>query len=124
MKRGTTAAPSTAHPPNSVHPDDATTLWGLECLPADLCRALGCVSTRPSAVSDLLLRWPRGQDAGVWQSGQDGLCRVPLPAVWPGHPSVGNELHIVVAQFIAICSSSILAETRGYTALFSSRLRG
>src|SRR6266446_8789980 len=23
MKRGTTAAPSTAHPPNSVHPDDA-----------------------------------------------------------------------------------------------------
>src|SRR6266536_2020673 len=72
MKRGTTAAPSTAHPPNSVHPDDATTLWGLECLPADLCRALGGVSTRPSAVSDRLLRWPSGQDAGVWQPGQDG----------------------------------------------------
>ena len=34
MKRGTTAVPSTDHPPNSVPPDDATTLWGLERLPA------------------------------------------------------------------------------------------
>src|SRR3989442_15604749 len=92
MKRGTTAAPSTYHPPNSVQPDDGTTLWGLECLPADLCRALGCVSTRPSAVSDLLLRWPSSQDAGVWQPGQDGLCRVPLPAVWPGHPTGGGSV--------------------------------
>src|SRR6266567_7915122 len=103
MKRGTTAAPSTAHPPNSVHPDDATTLWGLECLPADLCRALGRVSTRPSALSNVVLRRPGGQDAGVWQPGQDGLCRVPLPAVWPGHPSGGNELQIVVV--LAVCQS-------------------
>src|SRR5438128_254594 len=86
MKRGKTASPSTDHPPNSVQPDDDTTLWGLECLPADLCRALGRVSTRPSALSDLLLRWPGGQDAGVWQSGKDGVRRIPLPAVWTGHP--------------------------------------
>src|SRR2546426_23184 len=96
MKRGTTAAPSTAHPPNSVHPDDATTLWGLECLPADLCRALGRVSTRPSAVSDLLLRWPSGQDAGVWKPGQEGLCRERRPAGGPGPPWGGNARKIVV----------------------------
>ena len=24
------------------------------------------------------------------------LYRIPLPAVWPGHPSGGDELHIVV----------------------------
>jgi len=96
VTRGTTAAPHTYQHPHSGRRDGGRTVSGLECLPADLCRALGRVSTRPSAVSDLLLRWPSGQDAGVWQPGQDGLCRVPLPAVWPGHPSGGNELQIVV----------------------------
>src|SRR5712692_11398246 len=96
MKRGKTASPSTDHPLNSVQLDDDTTLWGLECLPAGLCRSLGRVSTRPSALSDLLLRWPGGQDAGVWQSGKDGVRRIPLPAVWPRHPSGGDELSILV----------------------------
>src|SRR5881397_1241745 len=36
-KRGTTASSQTSSHPNSVHLDDATTLWGLECLQADLC---------------------------------------------------------------------------------------
>jgi hypothetical protein len=39
----------------------------------------------------------------------------------------GTELkggYIVVAQFLAVCSSSILAETLGYSASFSSPLHG
>src|SRR5216683_5109478 len=85
VKRGTTAAPQTSHPPNSVQPDDDTTLWGLECLSADLCRPLGRVSTRPSTLPDVVLRWPGGQDAQLWQSGADGLPRISLPALRPGH---------------------------------------
>src|SRR6266704_3631255 len=73
VNRGTTAAPSQSYHPNSVRPDDCSPLAGLECLQADLCRALGRVSTRPSALSDLLLRWPGGQDAWVWQSRADGV---------------------------------------------------
>src|SRR5712691_1112807 len=103
MKRGTTASPSTYHPPNSVQPDDDTTLWGLECLPADLCRSLGRVSMRPSALSDLLLRWPGGQDARVWQPGQDGVHRIPLLAVWTEQASGVDELQIVVV--FAVCQS-------------------
>src|SRR3989442_5472050 len=72
MKRGKTASPSTSHPPNSVQPDDDPPLWGLECLPADLCRALGRVCPRPSALPDALLRGPGGEDARVWQPGTDG----------------------------------------------------
>ena len=55
VKRGTTASPSQSYHPHSVRPDDGSTLAGLECLQADLCRALGRVSTRPSALPDRLL---------------------------------------------------------------------
>ena len=72
VKRGKTAAPQQDQHPNSVRPDDGTTRWGLERLQADLCRALGRVYTRPSALPDVLLRWPCGQDARVWQPGEDG----------------------------------------------------
>src|SRR5262245_51332063 len=92
LNRGTTASPSQSYHPNSVRRDGGRTLAGLECLQADLCRSLGGVSTRPPAVSDLVLRWPGSQDARVWQPRQDGLCRIPLPAVWPGEASGGDEL--------------------------------
>src|SRR5215472_4124689 len=92
--RDTTASSPPDHHLHAVEPDDAPPLWGLECLPADLCRALGRVCPRPSPLSDTLLRGPGGQDAGVWQPGADGLCRIPLPAVWPGYPSRGDELQI------------------------------
>src|SRR5712691_12259163 len=72
MKRGKTASPQQDQHPNSVRPDDGPTLGGLEHLQADLCRSLGAVSTRPSALPDVLLRWPGGQDARVWQPGKDG----------------------------------------------------
>src|SRR5229473_1376302 len=72
LKRGTTAALSQSYPPHSVRPDDCSTLAGLECLQADLCRSLGGVSTRPSAVSDPVLRWSSGQDARLWQPREDG----------------------------------------------------
>src|SRR5712691_8189025 len=55
VNRGTTAAPSQTYLPNSVRPDDCSTLAGLECLQADLCGSLGRVSTRPSALPDHLL---------------------------------------------------------------------
>src|SRR4030095_10609487 len=94
--RGTTASPQTDHHPNSVPPDDDTTLGRLECLQADRCRSLGPIPARPSALSDTLLRYPGGQDAGGWQRGKDGLCRIPLPALWPGQALGGDELAIVV----------------------------
>ena len=96
LKHDTTASLQQADAPNSVRADAGTTLWGLECLPADLCRSLGHVCPRPSALPDALLRGLGGQDAGVWQPGTDGLCRIPLPAVWPRHPSGGDELQILV----------------------------
>src|SRR5713101_409431 len=96
MKRGKTASPSTEHPLNSVQLDDDTTLWGLECLPAGLCRALGRVSTRPSALSDVVLRWPGGQDARGWESREDGGHRIPLPSGWTGHAPGGDALSIVL----------------------------
>jgi hypothetical protein len=74
-KRGTTASSQTSSHPNSVHLDDATTLWGLECLQADLCGLLGDISTCPSTLSDCLLRCAGGEDAGLWQPGKDRLCR-------------------------------------------------
>src|SRR5438034_10348565 len=58
-------------PPHSVDADAYSTLPGLECLSADLCRSLGGVSARPSALSDPLLRRSGGEDARVWQSGKD-----------------------------------------------------
>ena len=103
VKRATTAAPQPDQHPNSVRRDGGRTLARLERLQADLCRSLGGVSTRPSTLPDLLLQWSGGQDAGVWQPGADGLCRIPLLAVWPGHPSGGDELQIVVV--LAVCQS-------------------
>src|SRR5712691_2043825 len=94
--RGTTAAPQQSYHPNSVRPDDCSTPAGLECLQADLCRSLGRVSTRPSALSDVVLRWPGGQDARVWESRADGVHRIPLPAVWTGQAPSGDELSIVL----------------------------
>src|SRR5499427_1264236 len=102
-KRDTTASSPTDHHLHSVEPDDDPPLWGLECLPADLCRALGHVCPRPSALPDALLRGPGSEDAGVWHPGADGLCRIPLPAVWPGHPSRGDELQI--GAVLTLCQS-------------------
>src|SRR5437879_9025796 len=55
LQRGTTTAPPQLYHPNSVQSDDGSPLTGLECLQADLCRALGPLSTRPSALPDSLL---------------------------------------------------------------------
>jgi hypothetical protein len=55
VKHGKTAAPQTCQHPNSVRPDDGTTLWELERLQADLRRSRGRVSTRPAALPDVLL---------------------------------------------------------------------
>src|SRR4029453_10062152 len=60
MKRGKTAAPQSDHHLTSVPPDDGTTLAGRECLQANLCRSLERVSTRPSTLPDVILRWPCG----------------------------------------------------------------
>ncbi len=91
MKRGRTAA-STLYPDlNSVRPSADSTLPGLECLPADFCRSLGDISARPSALSDPLLGWSGGQEARVRAAREDGLCGVPLLAVWPGHAPGGHE---------------------------------
>src|SRR2546428_10179583 len=95
-KRGRTAASPLYHDLNSVRPYACSALAGLERLQADLCRPLGAVSTRPSALPDGVLRWPGGQDAGVWQSREDGLRRIPLLALWPGEASGGDELYIIL----------------------------
>src|SRR5918996_5654267 len=84
VNRGKTASPQTYHLPNSVRPDDGTTLSGLERLQADLFRPLGAVQTCPSALPDGILRWPGGQDARLRQPREDGLCCLPLLAVWTG----------------------------------------
>jgi hypothetical protein len=51
-RRGTTTAPQQSQPLHSVDADACSTLRGLARLSADLCRALGGVSARPSAVAD------------------------------------------------------------------------
>src|SRR4030095_7931876 len=84
VNRVTTASPRQSYHPNLGRPDDGSTPSGLECLHADLCRALERVSTRPSAVSDVVLGWLGGQDARVWPSRADGGHRRPLPSVWTG----------------------------------------
>ena len=76
-------------PPHSVDAEAYSTLPGLECLAADFCRPLEGLSARPSALSDALLGWSGGQEAGVRAARQEGLCGVPLPAVWPG-PACGG----------------------------------
>src|SRR5262245_28242100 len=68
---------------------------------ADLCRSLGGVSARPSALSDPLLRWSGGADARVWQSGKDRGPRVSLSALRPGQASGGHELYIVLV--LTVC---------------------
>ena len=96
MRRGTTVAPPTCDALNAVRPDDGSPRAGLERLQADLWRALGGVPTRPAALPDSPLGGAGGQDACVWQPGADGLWRIPLPAVGPGHASGGDELEGVV----------------------------
>src|SRR3954464_9106474 len=76
-------------PPHSVDADAYSTLPALECLSADLCRSLGGVSVRPSALSDPLLRRSGAEDARVWQSGKERVHRVSLSALRPGHASGG-----------------------------------
>src|SRR4029453_17793085 len=83
-KRGTNPLLSQSYSPPPVETDYGSTPPGLEHLQADLCRPLGAVSTRPSALPDGVLRGSGGEDARLWQSRDDGLCRVPLPALWPG----------------------------------------
>src|SRR6266852_2384438 len=83
MRHDKTAAPQTYHF-NAVRPHACSTLAGLERLQADLCRALGRVHTHPSTLPNVLLQWPGGQDARVWQPGTDGLPRIPLPTLWTG----------------------------------------
>src|SRR6266705_1878077 len=94
-RRGTTTAPQPSQPPHSVDSDACSTLRGLERLSADLCRSLGGVSARPSALSDPLLQRSGGQDARLWQSGKDRVHRVSLSALRPGQASGGHELSIV-----------------------------
>src|SRR5713226_1147404 len=91
-RRGRTAASPLCHDLNSVRPYACSALAGLERLQADLCRPLGAVSTRPSTLPDGVLRWPGGQDAGVWQSREDGVPRIPLPALWPRQAPRSHEL--------------------------------
>src|SRR5215475_5154248 len=96
LKRGTTAAPPPAYPPNSVPSAAGSPLAGLECLPADLCRALGGVSTRPSARPERLLGGPGGDEAGGWPSGAERVHRRPWPALRPGEAAGGDALPSVV----------------------------
>src|SRR5215510_4484478 len=100
-RRGTTTTPQQSQPPHSVDSDACSTLRGLERLSADLCRSLGGVSARPSALSDPLLRWSGGADARVWQSGKDRGPRVSLSALRPGQASGGHELYIVLV--LTVC---------------------
>src|SRR6266568_3228115 len=72
MKHDTTASPQQSDDPNSVRSDAGTTLRGLEYLQADLCRSLGGLSTRPSALPAVLLRGAGSQDARLWQPREDG----------------------------------------------------
>ena len=39
----------------------------------------------------------------MWQRRKDGLCRIPLPALWPGQALGGDELSIVIVP--ALCES-------------------
>src|SRR5690349_24436139 len=89
---GTSTASPQPQPPHSVDADAGSTRTGVECLPADLCRALGGVSTRPSTLSDPLLRCPRAPDARLWESYEDGLCRVSLPPLRSREAPRGDEL--------------------------------
>src|SRR5712691_9985845 len=96
MRRGRTAASPLCHDFNSVRLYACSALAGLERLPADLCRPLGAVSTRPSALPDGVLRWPGGQDACVRQPRENGVHRVPLLAVWSGQAPGGDALSILI----------------------------
>lgn len=103
MRRGRTAVSPLCHDFNSVRLYACSALAGLERLPADLCRPLGAVSTRPSALPDGVLRWPGGQEACVRQPRENGVHRVPLLAVWSGQARGGDELSILVV--LTVCQS-------------------
>src|SRR2546428_8992500 len=95
-RRGTTTAPQQSQPPHSVASDACSTFGGLERLSADLCRSLGGVSARPSAVSDPLLPWSSGQDARLWQPREDRVQGIPLSALWSGEARGGDALQILL----------------------------
>ena len=91
--RGTTTAPQQSHPPHSVDSDAGSTLTGLECLSADLCRSLGGVSARPSALSDApttMVWWRKMLACG--NPDEDRVYGIPLPALWAGEARGGDEL--------------------------------
>src|SRR5439155_25726093 len=90
--RGTTTASPQPQPPHSVDADAGSIRTGVQCLPADLCRSLGGVSTRPSTLSAPLLRGPRAQDARLWEPHEDGFCRVSLPPLRSRAAPGGDEL--------------------------------
>jgi hypothetical protein len=98
VQRGTTAAPQPAQPRNAVRPEAGPPLGGLASLQADCYRVLGRVYPRPSALPDVLLRKPRGQDAGVWRPRAEGLGRLPLPAGWPGPASGVDAWDLVLGR--------------------------
>src|SRR5712691_2548245 len=95
-RRGTTTAPQQSQPPHSVDSDACSTLRGLERISVDLCRSLGGVSARPSAVSDPLLPWAGGQDARLWQSREDRVHGIPRSALGSGEARGGDERHILL----------------------------
>ena len=95
-RRGTTTAPQQSQPPHSVDSDACSILRGLERLSADLCRSLGAVSARSSALSDPLLQWSGGQDARLWQPREDRVHIIPLSALWSGEARGGDELQILL----------------------------
>ena len=88
---------------HSVDVDACRTCTGVECLPADLRQALGDVPAGPCALSDPLLCWASGQDAGLWPASPDRLPRVSLSGLRARHARGGAELHIVAV--LTLCQS-------------------
>ena len=92
--RGTTASPQTDYHPNSVPPDDDTTReTGVSSS-----GSLPITGTHSSAPIRVLrhpttITWYKRL---AWQRRKDGLCRIPLPALWPGQALGGDELSIVI----------------------------
>ena len=95
-RRGSTAASPLCHALHSGRPYACSALAGLERLHADRGRPLGAVATRPAARPDGVRRWPGGHEAGGRQPRDQGLPRLPLLAVWPGHAPGGPARDILV----------------------------
>jgi len=95
VRRGKNALCPIAQYPHAVRSEDCRAFAGRERLPTDLCRALGGVQTRLSALRDPLRRWACGQDARVRPSRPEGLYRVSLSTWWPREASGLHELQVV-----------------------------